>query len=121
MRKITESQAIKLINQGIYPKCLVSREVFEPVKSLGQLDHLKSLGMKKVQSFELFEDTQPVSLNKNAMTLDIDEAFELLSSKETIHCVRHETDTEITTINELKQFINSCNIRGDKFLLYWKI
>ena len=120
MRKITESRAIALINQGIYPKCLVSRDVFEPVKSLEQLKHFKSLEMKNVQRFELFEDTQPVLLNDNAMSINIDEAFELLSSKETIHCIRNETDTEITTINELRNIINSCNVRGDKFLLYWK-
>ena len=54
------------------------------------------------------------------MSINIDEAFELLSSKETIHCIRNETDTEITTINELRNIINSCNVRGDKFLLYWK-
>ena len=99
MKKITESRAITLINQGIYPKCLVSRDLYEPVKSLKQLEHFKDLGMKKIQGFELFEDTPPVLLNDNAMNLNIDEAFELLSSKETIHCVRNETDTEITTIN----------------------
>lgn len=120
MKKITESRAIALINQGIYPKCLVSRDLYQPVKSLKQLEHFKDLGMKKIQGFELFEDAPPVLLNDNAMNINIDEAFELLSSKETIHCVRNEIDTEITTINELRNVINSCNVRGDKFLLYWK-
>ena len=118
MKRITESQAIKMIPNDVYPKCKVSRGVFETVDSIKKLNFLKKLS--EVQSFELYEDTtDSVSLPKDAMKLSIDDAFDLIASHAVVHCIKYGKDSEISNLNELREIIRSCQIRGDQFVLYW--
>ena len=116
MKKITEKRAIKLIKSGKYPKCKVSREVYETVNSLEKLESLKRLS--SVQSFDLYEDNSLSSLPKNSVPITIDDAIRLLSDDKTVHCIRSGETKAITTTSELMGVIRSCNIRGDQFVLY---
>lgn len=119
MKRITEERAKKLISCGKYPKCKVSRDVYEPVTSLEKLESLKRLST--VQNFELYEDTSLITLPENAMPISIDDAIKLVSDNESICCVRNGEVETINATSKLMGVIRSCNIRGDQFVLYWLV
>lgn len=119
MKRITEERAKQLIAIGKYPKCKVSRDVYETITSLEKLENLKKLS--SIQGFELYEDNSLVTLPEDAMELTIDDAVTLLSDKDIIYCIRNGETSTITTTSKLMGVIRSCNIRGDNFVLYWLV
>lgn len=124
-KKITYSEAIQLINSGIFPKCKISSRDMVPVKSIADLNELKLLSEQKVQGFELLDDSSECEslIPNDAMEVSIDDAIKLLHDFELVYGLSG-TDTspvEIADSNELMSFCRSCNIHGDKVVLYWYV
>ena len=119
MRRVTENEAIRLIQSGITLKCKVSKDTFQPVKSLLDLNNLKNLAAAKVQSFELYEDSE-ISLPENAVKISVDEAFGLLSIMHIVYCLTSGEEKEVLSTAELANLIRQLKIRGENFVLYRK-
>ncbi len=124
-KKISYSEAIQLINSGIFPKCKISSRDMVPVKSVADLDALKLLSEQKVQSFELWDSSSESKslIPKGAIDVTIDDAIKLLHDFELVYGLKG-SDTppvEITDSNELMAFCRSCNIQGNAVVLYWYV
>ena len=119
MKKINIERAREILDCGGYLKCRVSRELFETVDSLSKLDDLKRLST--VQMFDLYEVSSEYSLPENAIELNFDDAFDLVSSKHVINCIKEDETLEISSTYQLTDIIRRAQIRREKLVLYWLI
>lgn len=118
MKRITEKEAIKLLNHGQFVKCKVSRDYFEPVKSIQALENLKILSKRGVQGFELFL-VPKISLRKKVDALSIEESvYELNSKKSVVYAFVNGKERIITSFAELIKVCRACEIWGDEIILY---
>lgn len=119
MKKITIDRARELLESGVYLKCRVSRELFETVDSIQKLEDLKRLST--VQMFDLYEVSSDYSLPSNALELSFDDAFDLVSSKYIINCIKEDEEFEISSTHQLIDVIRRAQIRRERLVLYWLI
>lgn len=128
MKKISKAEAVRLLNLGIFPKCMVSREHLVPVRSLSDLNHLE--GLSEVQSFVLYgyekEELESFVIPDNALLLDINEATNLIIGNNaddyTIMKIIGKEEIKFSSPNQLQEFIDlyrECVKKGTPFLLYW--
>lgn len=120
MKKISEKRAREILEGGGYLKCRVSRELFETVDSIQKLEDLKILST--VQMFDLYEVSSEYSLPDNAIEVSFDDAFDLVSSKYIINCIKEEDEPfEISSTHQLIDTIRRAQIRRERLVLYWLI
>ena len=116
--KITYERAKRIIENGGDVKCKVSRDVFQAVDSVEKLDALKKLS--SVQEFELFyEISSDFTLPKGAIELSINDAFSVISLKNSINCIKNGEILEISSSDELTNVLRSAQIRKENIILYW--
>ena len=122
MKKITEERAVKLIEKGIYPKCVItSKGDYIFVTSVSELSNLKQLGDAGVQKFELFEVYTRLNVPDGADELSFDDAFNLLCSDvpSSINVIMYDgTSLKISSKNELVSFYRSQIVRKEPFAFY---
>lgn len=121
MKKITEERAIKLIEKGIYPKCVITSKgdsIF--VTSVSELSNLKQLGDAGVQKFELFEVYTELNIPDGADALSFDDAFNLIcSGVPSINVIMYDgTSFKISSKNELVSFYRSQLVQKEPFAFY---
>lgn len=128
MKKISKAEAVRLLNLGIFPKCMVSREHLVPVRSLAELNNLE--GLSEVQSFILYgyeeEELNSFFIPDNALLLDVNEATNLIignnSDDYAIMRIIGKEQIRFYSPNQLQEFIDlyrECLKKGTPFLLYW--
>lgn len=123
MKKISLQRAMDLLTLGIFPKCEVSRDVRHPIRSMSELESYQRLS--EVQGFTLFgyddETLRNFQIPENSLSVNIDEASDMLVSGSHIYGRRIEEDEVVfSSIRELLEFYKSCQNSGDSFLLYWR-
>ncbi len=81
MKKITENEAREFIALGLFPKCEVSRDIFETVSSERDLLNLKNYSSS--QGFTLYgwddEELSDFSVPEGYKLLSLDDAIKKLS------------------------------------------
>lgn len=124
MKKINEVQAMKLINQGYYPQCVVSR-IMKPIRSKAELDQLQRLA--SVQPYTLYgwskaDILQFQNLPDDAISITLDEALEMLFSGEVISAkvLGEKSVYDFHSPNSLLEFYKKNSSAGLSILFYWK-
>lgn len=124
MKKINETQAIELINQGFFPKCYVAR-IMKPIRSKSELEHLQRLA--SVQPYTLYgfsnaEISRFKNLEDDVISISLDEAIEMLSIGEEVYAkVLGEKEIyNFLSANSLIDFYKKNSINGNSVLFYWK-
>lgn len=124
MKKITEAQAIKLINEGYYPRCAVAR-ITKPIRSKAELDQLKRL--VSVQPYTLYgwsesEISQFKNLPEDSISVSLDEALEMVFSGEVISAkvLGEKCVFNFHSPNALLDFFKKNSSSGLSVLFYWE-
>ena len=118
MKKITEAQAEKLLQDGKTVTCQFSPRGIKVVTSLAELKRLKRLYQEGVQGFSLFDNDQKIRVPKKAKTLTLDEAVVKLHNYALLYFKTIENTSEITSYNELMDLVKKSKIRGMDFIIY---
>ena len=121
MKKITVTEARKLLELGIYPKCEASRDVFRPVKSTQELENFLSLSSYQKCQFYGYDENEieKFKVPADAIEITVEEATDMVASGNKIYArVIGETEQSFTEWNSFFSFIRKCEIHGDSFLLY---
>lgn len=124
MKKINETQAIKLINEGYYPRCAVAR-ITKPIRSKAELDQLERL--VSVQPYTLYgwsesEILQFKNLPENSISVSLDEALEMVFSGEIISAkvLGEKSVYTFNSSNLLLDFYKKNLSNGLSILFYWE-
>lgn len=122
MKKITSYDALKLLEQGIYPKCEVERDLKLPVKSQQELENfIKKSSVQKCQFYGYEqEDIENFRVPNGSTSTSINVATNLLVSGEKIYArvIGEKNELTFENLNSFVAFLRKCNINGDSFLLY---
>ena len=121
MKKITVNQARQLIEQVIFPKCEVSREVLKPVRSIQELENFLRLSSYQKCQFYGYgkKEIDEFKIPDGALPLTINQATSLLILKRNIFArVIGEDEQIFADLNSFVSFLKKCEIHGDSFLLY---
>ena len=121
MKKISADEARKLLKQGLFPKCEVSRDSLKPVKSEQELQNFLKLSTVQKCQFYGYEqnEIEIFKVPDDALELSIDDSTDMLTSGETIYArVIGENEQSFNNLNSFVAFLRKCNINGDNFLLY---
>lgn len=124
MKKINEVQALKLINQGYYPQCAISR-IRKPIRSKAELDQLQRL--VSVQPYTLYgwsesEISQFKNLPEDSISVSLDEALEMVFSGEIISAkvLGEKRVFDFHSPNALLDFFKKNSSSGLSVLFYWE-
>lgn len=122
MKKITSYDALKLLEQGIYPKCEVERDLKLPVKSQQELENfIKKSSVQKCQFYGYEqEDIENFRVPNDSTSTSINVATNLLVSGEKIYArvIGEKNEFTFMNLNSFVAFLRKCDINGDSFLLY---
>lgn len=122
MKKISVTEARKLLELGIYPKCEVSRDVFRPVKSMQELENfLKLSSCQKCQFYGYDEnEIKNFKVPADAIEMSVEEATDIVVLREKIYArvIGEKNELTFENLNSFVAFLRKCNINGDSFLLY---
>ena len=118
MKKITEAQAEKLLQNGKTVTCQFSPRGIKIVTSLAELKRLKKLYLEGVQGFSLFENDQNIQIPKKATPLTLDEAVVKLHDYALLYFKTIKDTSEITSYSELMDLVKKSQIRGMDFIIY---
>lgn len=123
MKKITVDQARELLKQGIHPKCEVSRDMFEPVKSTADIERFLSLSSYQGCQFYGYEQEEIESFKvpDYAAEISVDEATDMLVSGEKIFAqIIGENEQCFSNLGSFVTFFKKCDFHGDTYILYWR-
>lgn len=95
----------------------------KPVKSLRELDNFLKLSTYQQCEFYGYsqENLKKFHVPDNSIALSIDEATDMILSKEKIYARQiSEEEKCFSDISSFVSFIKKCDVNGDNFLLYWR-
>lgn len=121
MKKISSNEALNLISQGIFPKCQVARDVFEPVKSEQDLKNLLSLSSSQMCQFYGYEekDIEDFKVPSKGVPISVDDATDIVVSGKRIHArAIGESEQSFSDLEHFVVFLRQCDIEGKNFLLW---
>lgn len=123
MKKITENEAREFIASGLFPKCEVSRDIFETVSSERDLLNLKRYSSS--QGFTLYgwddEEISDFSVPEGYKLLSLDDAIKKLSrEKSSIRAkiLGKKDEFTFTSYQDFVFWYKSVLVYKDVFLLY---
>ena len=122
MKKISANEAQKLLKQGLFPKCEVSRDVFKTVKSEQDIENLLNLSsLQKCQFYGYDEkEIEEFKVPDNCLSISTNEATDMVADGKTVFArIIGENEQSFSNLKSFSRFLNRCRINGENLLLYW--
>ena len=120
MKKISYTDAKKIIQAGFPVKALISRN-YESVKCLNDLERIDRLDKMGVQNYELFYEPADTQIPANGYDLSLDEAILLLNDGEVIHSKLNGEELSFSSVEDILSYHKRCELSGDPGLFYWYV
>ena len=121
-KELNYEQAVKLLTQGKAVECQLSsrtdnKEVVHNPERLKYLHNLSKEGMQECIIYSIQQENTKVS--EKAISMNFDEAYNMVYSGETVYCKEDGKEEKITTVNELISIRRRFDLKGKTLVLYW--